>query len=177
MKVKKTKISGSYIITLEKFSDKRGFFSPTWDSNEFKKNGLSSKIVQCNLSFNKKKGTLRGLHYQIKPFREVKLVRCTRGKHFDVALDLRPDSKSYLKWHAVILSADNYKMFYIPEGCAHGFQTLENNTEIFYQVSQFYKPKFARGIRWNDNNFNIKWPLKPTIISEKDKHWETFQPQ
>lgn len=176
MKFKETKIDGCYIITLEKFRDKRGFFSPTWDSKEFKKHGLSSKIVQSNLSFNKKKGTLRGLHFQTKPYQEVKLVRCTRGKLFDIALDLRPNSKSYLKWNSVILSADNYKMYYIPEGCAHGFQTLDNNTEIFYQISQFYKPKYARGIRWNDNNFNIKWPLKPTIISEKDKNSKNFQP-
>ena len=169
---KKTKIDNALVIEPEKIKDKRGFFSTTWDYKIFKQNKLNYNIAECNTSFNKKKGTLRGLHYQIKPYEEVKLIRCTKGKIFDVVVDLRPKSKTFLHWYGVILSSQNHKMNYVPKGCAHGFQTLENNTEVFYQMSQLYKPKFSRGVRWDDKKIKIKWPLKPTIISDKDSSWK-----
>ena len=169
---KETKITNAFVIDLEKIKDKRGFFASTWDYKIFKQKGLNYKSVQCNLSFNKKKGTIRGLHYQVKPYEEAKLIRCTKGKIFDVVVDLRPNSKTFLNWSGVILSSQNYKMNYVPEGCAHGFQTLEDNSEVFYQMSQVYMPKFARGIRWDDKVIKIKWPLKCTIISKKDLSWE-----
>jgi len=172
---KKTKIKGSFIIEPEKIKDARGFFALTWDNDEFKKNGLNSKLFECNTSFNKKKGTLRGLHYQITPYEGSKLVRCTRGKIFDVIVDLRPKSGTYLKWIGVKLSSNNYKMNYVPEGCAHGFQTLEDSTEVFYQMSQIYMSQYTRGVRWDDPTFNISWPLKPTIISKKDTMRKNFQ--
>ena len=172
---KKNKIKGSFIIEPEKIKDTRGFFAPTWDSDEFKKNGLNSKLFECNISFNKKKGTLRGLHYQITPYEGSKLVRCIKGKIFDVIVDLRPKSGTYLKWIGDKLSSNNYKMNYVPEGCAHGFQTLEDSTEVFYQMSQIYMSLYARGIRWDDPTFNISWPLKPTFISKKDTMWKNFQ--
>jgi len=165
---KKTKIDNAIVIEPKKIRDRRGFFSPIWDLKIFKQNKLNYKIAECNASFNKKKGTIRGLHYQIKPYEQVKLIRCTKGKIFDVTVDLRPKSKTYLQWYGIRLSSQNHKMNYVPEGCAHGFQTLEDNTEVFYQQSQMYKPKFSRGVRWDDEKIKIKWPLKPTIISDKD---------
>ena len=169
-----TKLKGAFIIEMEKLEDERGFFARAWDKNIFKKNGLNPDLVQCDISFNKIKGTLRGMHYQIQPYEEPKLVRCTRGMIFDVIIDLRKSSKTLKKWLSFELSNNNYKMLYVPEGFAHGFQTLENNTEVFYQMSQFYNPDSARGVRWDDKAFNIKWPLKPTLISEKDQSYEDF---
>jgi len=165
----KTKLEGAYIIEIEKHNDERGFFARTWDVNEFKNHSLNSNLVQCNLSFNKKKGTLRGLHQQLHPFEEAKLVRCTRGKIIDVIIDLNKESKTYKQWLGVELSSNNYKALYVPEGFVHGYQTLEDNTEVCYQTSQFYKPDYEHGVRWDDKAFDIKWPLKPTFISEKDQ--------
>jgi dTDP-4-dehydrorhamnose 3,5-epimerase len=136
---------------------------------------MTSNSVQCNISYTKIKGTIRGLHYQKKPFEESKLIRCTKGKILDVVIDLRPTSKTYKKYEGFELSENNYKMVYVPEGFAHGFQTLEDNCEVFYQVSQFYSPDYESGIRWNDPIFNIKWPIKVTEISQKDKNWEFFK--
>jgi len=169
-----TELTGSYIIEIEKLEDERGFFARTWDQNLFKKNGLNPHLVQCDISFNKNKGTLRGMHYQIPPYEEAKLIRCTKGSIFDVIIDLRKDSKSFRQWVGQELSEHNYKMLYVPEGFAHGFQTLEDNTEVCYQMSQFYKPASAQGIRWDDKAFNIKWPLKPNFMSEKDQSYEDF---
>jgi len=169
-----TELTGSYIIEIEKLEDERGFFARTWDQNLFKKNGLIPDLVQCNISFNKTKGAIRGMHYQIHPYEEAKLIRCTKGKIFDVIIDLRKDSKTFKKWVGLDLSEQNYKMLYVPERFAHGFQTLEDNTEVFYQMSQFYNPDSAQGVRWDDKAFNIKWPLKPTLISEKDQSYEDF---
>lgn len=170
-----TKLGGAFIIEVEKIKDERGFFARTWDQKKMEGHGLNSKIFQCNISFNKKKGTLRGLHYQVAPFKEAKLVRCSRGRIFDVIIDLRGKSKTYKEWLGVELSEKNYKMLYVPEGFAHGFQTLEDDTEVFYQMSQIYAPKCAKGIRWNDDVFKIRWPLKPSIISEKDLSYESFK--
>jgi dTDP-4-dehydrorhamnose 3,5-epimerase len=170
----KTRISGAYVIELEKNKDMRGFFARTWDTKEFRKFGLNPKIAQCSVSFNKKKGTIRGMHYQVYPYEEDKLVRCTKGKIFDVIIDLRPKSGTFKKWFGVELSDKNYKMLYTPRGVAHGFQTLEDNTEVFYQISEFFMSKYSRGIKWNDEAFRIKWPLKPTIISKKDRSYDLF---
>ncbi|MDD3581414.1 MAG: dTDP-4-dehydrorhamnose 3,5-epimerase [Desulfobacca sp.] len=162
------KIKGAWLIEPEKQEDERGFFARTWCQREFAARGLTTMFVQCNISFNKRKGTLRGLHYQAAPYEEAKMVRVTKGAIYDVIVDLRPDSPTYLHWLAVELTGDNYRMLYIPEGVAHGFQTLENNTEIFYQMSEFYHPDAARGIRWDNQTLNITWPLPQPIISPKD---------
>lgn len=175
MKFFETNLKGSYVIEPEPSLDERGFFARSWDVNEFKKIGLNSNIVQTSISFNKLKGTVRGMHYQIKPYEETKLVRCTKGSVFEVLLDLRPNSKTFLEWTSVKLTSDNYKMIYAPEGFALGFQTLENNTELIYQMSQFYSPEFQRGIKWNDTYFDIKWPLKMTVISNRDTTFPDFK--
>jgi dTDP-4-dehydrorhamnose 3,5-epimerase len=166
-----TEIKGVYIIEIEKIEDQRGFFARSWDKEQFEKMGLNSSLVQCNISYNKKKGTLRGMHYQVAPYAEVKLVRCTKGKIFDVIIDLRENSKTFHKWIGVELSDINYKMIYIPEGLAHGFQTLEDNTEVFYQMSQVHMPEYSKGIRYDDERFKISWPLSNPIISKKDLSW------
>jgi len=163
-----TKLPGAYIINLDTLEDERGFFARAFCQKEFEENGLKSNIAQCNLSFNHKKGTLRGMHYQVKPYEEVKMVRCTQGKILDVIIDLRKDSATYKKWVGVELSAENNSMLYVPEGFAHGYQTLEDNSVVYYQVTEFYQPGSERGIRWNDPAFNIDWPLEISVISDKD---------
>ena len=170
----KGKISGVYIIEPEKLEDERGFFSRIFDSDIFKELGLVSNFVQHSVSYNKKKGTLRGLHYQIHPFSETKIVSCSSGKIFDVLVDLRPSSTTYKQWDAIELTSDNLLIIYIPEGIAHGFQTLDDNTSVDYKISQIFKPEFSQGIRWNDNTFQIPWPMKPTIISKKDLSYVDF---
>ena len=174
MKFFETELKGSYIIELEKLEDERGFFTRIWDKKKIQDKGLDSDLVQMSFSFTKKKGTLRGMHFQKKPFEETKLVRCTRGKIFDVIIDLRPESNTYKKWIGVELKSDDLKMLYIPEGFAHGFQTLEDDTEVFYQMSNWFSPEHVRGIRWNDKEFDIKWPIKCSIISKKDATYEDF---
>ena len=163
-----TRLKGSFIIEPEKNVDERGFFARAFDDHVFEEHGLKSRVKQCNISFNKTKGTLRGMHYQASPYEEAKLVRCTRGKAFEVMVDLRPASSTYLEWFGVEISAENYKMLYAPEGFALGFQTLEDNTELFYQMSEKFMPDFGRGIRWDEPTIAISWPLKPTVISKKD---------
>jgi len=168
LKFTETKLKGTYIIEPELLTDERGFFARSWCQKEFTERGLNPNLVQCNISFNLKKGTLRGMHYQTKPYEEAKLVRCTTGAIHDVIIDLRPESSTFKQWVAVELTAENRRMLYIPEGIAHGFQTLVDNTEVFYQMSEFYHPDLARGIRWNDPELSLEWPLKEFIISEKD---------
>lgn len=172
-----TELPGAYIIELEKRADDRGFFARTWCQNEFEQHGLVARIVQVNMSSNHKKGTLRGMHYQLAPHSETKLVRCTKGGIYDVIIDLRPDSPSYLRWIGVELTEDNYRMLYVPEGFAHGFQTLADNTEVTYQVSAFYTPGAERGARYNDPRFAIEWPLPVAVISEKDAAWPDYAQQ
>ena len=169
-----TKLKGAYLIDIERLKDERGFFARSWCQKEFQDQGLNSKLVQCSISFNAKKGTLRGMHYQIKPFEETKLIRCTSGSIYDVIVDLRPDSESYGQHIGVVLSSDNRKLLYVPEGFAHGFLTLEDNTEIFYQMSEFFAPGFSRGFRWNDPFVNINWPGKVEVISERDRNLTDF---
>ena len=164
-----TRLKGAYLIELERLEDERGFFARTFCQNQFWAYGLNPKVVQCNVSYNKLKGTLRGMHYQVEPKAEAKLVRCTRGSVHDVIIDVRPESTTCYQWVSVKLSADNHRMLYIPEGFAHGFQTLEDDTEIFYQMSELYSPEHAHGLRWDDPVFGIDWPLENKIISDKDK--------
>ncbi|WP_019502655.1 dTDP-4-dehydrorhamnose 3,5-epimerase [Pseudanabaena sp. PCC 6802] len=171
-----TKLQGSYIVEPEKLEDGRGFFARTWCQQEFSTLGLDANLVQCSISFNNKRGTLRGMHLQIPPCAETKLVRCTQGGIYDVIIDLRSHSSTYMQWTAVHLTAKNRKALYIPKGFAHGFQTLADNTEVFYQMSDFYRPDFARGFRWNDPNFKIQWPEPVTIISVRDREYEDFEP-
>ena len=175
MKLSETKLQGVYVIKIEKLEDERGFFARTWDKEFFKSNGLNDNLVQCNISFNKKKGTVRGLHYQIPPYEEAKLVRCTHGKVFEVVIDLRKNSKTFLQWDSIELDSKDYKMLFVPEGFALGLQTLEDNTEVHYQMSQSYNPKYSRGIAWNDKTLKIAWPLKPSVISENDANLKTLQ--
>ena len=166
---KETKLSGAYIIELEKNEDERGFFARSYCQKEFSKHGFNFQIIQCNLSYNEKKGTLRGIHYQSAPHEEAKTVFCIRGAIYDVIIDLRKESRTYCQWFAVELHSEVYKILYIPEGFAHGFQTLKDDTVIFYQMSAFYHPESARGIRWNDPFFEINWPIDEPIISQKDQ--------
>jgi dTDP-4-dehydrorhamnose 3,5-epimerase len=169
-----TTLKNAYVIELEKREDHRGFFARTWDKKEFEEHNLNSNLVQCNVSFSKKCGTLRGMHYQKKPFEESKVIRCIKGKIFDVIIDLRASSSTFKKWVGVELTEKNYKMLYVPEGFAHGFQTLEDNSEIIYQVSEFYTPNSELGIHWNDPAFNITWPIEEKITTEKDNSWKSF---
>jgi|TARA_B110000495_G_C23040346_1_gene623559 dTDP-4-dehydrorhamnose 3,5-epimerase len=170
----KTKLSDACIIEIEKIEDERGFFARIWDKEKFLENGIGSEFLQSSISLSKKKGTIRGMHYQTKPFEESKIVRCTRGSIFDVIIDLRADSKTFKEWFGIELSENNYRCMYIPKGFAHGFQTLENDSEVSYQISETYKPEYSKGIRWNDKFFEIKWPLIPTIMSKKDEKFPKF---
>ena len=170
-----TKLQDAYIIEPKKLEDERGFFARTWCEREFRDRGLNPNLVQCNISFNKTKGTLRGMHLQVAPCAEAKLVRCTKGAIYDVIVDLRPDSPSYKQWLGVELTPANHKALYVPEGFAHGFQTLADNTEVFYQMSQFYAPECARGYRWNDPSFGITWPEEISVISSKDRNLTDYQ--
>jgi len=172
MKFIETKLKGAYLIEIDRNEDERGYFARSWDKNEFQKMGLNNNLIQCNISFNKKKGTLRGLHYQEPPFVESKLIRCTKGSIFDVIVDLRPNSTTKNNWFGVELTEKNYTMLYVPEGFAHGFQTLEDNSEIFYQMTKEYVPEYAKGKLWNDPIFNIQWPIFPPILSNRDKQWK-----
>ena len=169
-----TKLKGTFIVEPERLEDERGFFARTWCKREFGAQKLDTKLVQCNVSFNKKSGTLRGMHHQVAPHEEAKLVRCTMGVIYDVIIDLRSDSPTFKDWLSVELTAENRKMIYIPEGFGHGFMTLEDNTEVFYQMSEFYAPECARGVKWNDPAFKIVWPEEVTVISEKDKQYPDF---
>lgn len=169
-----TKLPGAFVIELEKHADQRGFFARTFCRQEFEAQGLNSRVVQCNVSSNKRKGTLRGMHFQAAPFAEAKLVRCTSGSIYDVIIDLRPSSPAFKRNFAVELSAENGKMLYIPEEFAHGFQTLEDDTEVFYQMSQSYSAEHARGVRWNDPAFGIEWPAGERIIIGRDQEYPDF---
>jgi dTDP-4-dehydrorhamnose 3,5-epimerase len=170
-----TRLKGAFIIEPDRLEDERGFFARSWCEREAAAYGLHPKWVQCNISFNKKKATLRGMHYQFAPFEEAKLVRCTRGAIYDVIIDLRPNSSTLRQWVAVELSVENRRMLYIPEGFAHGFLTLDDNTEIFYQMSEFYASAYARGVRWNDLAFAIEWPTDVRVISDKDRSYPDFR--
>jgi dTDP-4-dehydrorhamnose 3,5-epimerase len=170
-----TKLAGAYVIEPEPIADDRGFFARSWCTKEFVAQGLNPQLVQCNISFNRRRGTLRGMHYQASPYGECKLVRCTAGSIYDVIIDLRPDSATYTQWVAVELSSANRQALYIPEGLAHGFQTLTDETEVLYQMSEFYHPESARGVRWDDPKFQISWPIVEITISDRDRQYPDFQ--
>ncbi len=169
-----TKLKGAFTVEIQRFEDERGFFARTWCRREFEAHGLDPGLVQCNISFNLKAGTLRGMHYQAKPFEEAKLIRCTRGAIHDVIVDLRPDSPTFGQYESCVLTPENRRMLFVPKSFAHGFLTLEDETEVFYQMSEFYSPEHARGFRWNDPRFGIDWPCEINVISERDRGYPDF---
>jgi dTDP-4-dehydrorhamnose 3,5-epimerase len=172
-----TPLNGAFLVDAEPIEDERGFFARLWCRREVEAHGLDANLVQCSMSFNRRAGTLRGLHYQIAPSEEVKLVRCTRGSIFDVIVDLRPDSPTSTKHFAVTLSAANRRMLYIPPGFAHGFQTLESDTEVFYQMSAYFDATAARGVRWDDPLFAIPWPpADHRVMNDRDRNYPDFRP-
>jgi len=174
MKFTPAPLSGAYLVEIEAASDERGFFARTWCTREFAERGLESQWVQCSISFNKKQGTLRGMHYQRSPAAEAKLVRCTQGAVYDVLADIRPESPTFRRWTAYELSAGDRRSVYIPTGFAHGFLTLTDDVELHYSISEFYKPEAASGFRWNDSAFGIEWPASPTVISTRDATYPDF---
>ncbi len=174
MNFQKTRLEGAWIVDLNRLEDERGFFARSFCQREFTEHGMNPHIAQCNVSYNQKKGTLRGMHLQISPSREAKVVQCTQGAIYDVMIDMRPDSPTFCESLGVVLSAENYRMLYIPEGFAHGFLTLEDHSNVFYLMSEFYAPDYARGFRWNDPAFNIAWPDTPAVISERDAGYPDF---
>jgi dTDP-4-dehydrorhamnose 3,5-epimerase len=169
-----TELNGARVIELQRLEDDRGFFARSWCQKEFAAHGLNPRLVQCNISFNAVEGTLRGMHYQEKPYEEAKLIRCTKGAIHDVIIDIRPESATFGRYLAVLLTAENRRILYTPEGFAHGFLTLEDHTEVFYQMSEFYAPQSARGFRWNDPLFRIKWPSGIRVISDRDRSYPDF---
>ena len=173
---KELSLVGAYVVELQKHTDERGFFARSWCQREFEEHGLDARLVQCNISYNARRGTLRGMHYQLPPFAEAKLVRCTRGALYDVIIDLRPNSPTFLRWAAAELTADNRAALYVPQGFAHGFQTLCDDTEVFYQMSEVYAPDCARGVRWDDPLFGVVWPEPAGVISARDQAYEDSNP-
>jgi dTDP-4-dehydrorhamnose 3,5-epimerase len=175
MKFYETELPGAFVVDIEPREDSRGFFARTWCARELAEQGLNINVVQANMAYNTHKGTLRGMHYQVAPYAEAKLVRCTRGAIFDVIVDLRPDSPTYKRWLGVELTADNRRSLYVPEGFGHGYMTLEDTTEVMYQVTAYYTPGAEGGLRYDDPAFGIQWPLPVAVISEKDASWPDFQ--
>lgn len=171
MQFTQTRLNGAYIIDIEPINDDRGFFARSWCEKEFSEKDLPYRIAQCNISYNKEKGTLRGLHFQGHPFEEDKIIRCINGSLFDVIVDIRPNSKTYLEWFGIELSSENKRSMFIPKGFAHGFQTLDDETEVLYQISEFYKPSHSMGIKFDDPKIGVVWPLSSPIISEKDRSY------
>ena len=171
-----TPLAGAFVIEPEPDADARGLFARTWCRRELERRGLETRIAQCSTSFNPRKGTLRGMHYQSAPFAETKIVRCTRGAVYDVIVDLRPDSPTFTRHFGLALTADDRRAIYVPPLVAHGFQTLEDDTEVFYQISEFYSPEHVRGVRWDDPAFGIAWPPAERLVSERDRGYPDFRP-
>lgn len=175
MKFSPVKIKGAFVVDLQPIADERGFFARAYCEKEFYDQGINELMVQANMSNNKLRGMLRGLHWQVSPHAEAKLVRCVKGAIFDVVVDVRKDSPTYKQWYGVELNSDNHKALYIPPGCAHGYQVMVDDTDVFYQVSAFYEPNAERGARWNDPQFGIEWPIKDgVLLSQKDQDWDDF---
>jgi dTDP-4-dehydrorhamnose 3,5-epimerase len=170
-----TRIPGAWIVDITPLHDERGFFAMTWAASEFATRGLEGSLAQCNLAFTRRKGTLRGMHYQRAPHEQVKLVRCDRGAVLDVVVDLRPHSPTFRQWDSVELSAENRRMLYIPGGLAHGYITLTDDAEVFYQASTPWAPQAEAGVRWDDAAFHITWPVTPVVISERDATWPDYK--
>src|SRR5688500_12593872 len=175
MRFTPTPVEGAFVVDLEERRDDRGFFARVWCQQEFAARGLNARFVQCNSSFSRERGTLRGLHYQIDPYGEAKLIGCTRGRIFDVLVDLRPASPAYLQSFAAELNEQNRSMVYVPEGCAHGYLTLADDSEVVYPVTGFYRPEAERGMRWNDPAAAIAWPEAPRHVSPKDRAWPDYR--
>jgi dTDP-4-dehydrorhamnose 3,5-epimerase len=175
MKVIDTPLQGLKIIEPDKFDDNRGYYLKPFEKKAFREQGIEFEIVQISHSFNQTKGTVRGVHFQVEPFAQAKLVFCGKGQVFDIALDLRKDSATYGEWYGVELTEENKRILYIPKGFAHGFQTLEDNSELIYYISDVYSKEHESGVKWDDPMFGIKWPLKVTVISDKDKLWPAFE--
>lgn len=169
-------LEGAYLVDLERHVDERGFFARTWCRDEFGLHGLATEVVQCSLSYNRLAGTIRGIHWQAEPHEEEKLVRCARGAIFDVIVDLRPASPTYLKHEGVNLESSDGRALYVPKGFAHGFQTLEDHCEVFYQISQQHEPSASRGLRWDDPLIHISWPLPPSNLHPRDAAYPDFRP-
>lgn len=176
MKFVSIPLNGAYVIEVEPSFDERGFFARCWSADEFEERGLTTRLAQCSISFNSHRNTLRGLHYQNEPYAEAKVVRCSAGAMYDVLVDLRCGSPTYRKWFGVELNAENRKMLYVPKGFAHGFQTLVDNTEVFYQISENYRREASSGVRWNDPSFAIDWPITNPILSERDRTFPDYTP-
>lgn len=174
MNFTETKLSGAYLIDIKKIVDERGFFARGWCQNEFNQHGLNPGLAQLNLAFNHKRGILRGMHFQHAPKAEAKLVRCTRGAILDVIIDLRRNSPTHGQWLGVELTRENHRMLYVPEGFAHGYQTLVDDTEIYYLTSEFYAPECASGVRFDDPAFGIQWPLPVELMSNQDRNWPSY---
>ncbi len=172
---RETRLKGAYLIEMELVEDNRGFFARSFCQEEFKHHGIDLDIRQCNFSFNKKKGTLRGMHYQSSPYEEEKLITCIKGSIYDVIIDLRSGSPTYCQWFSAELSSKNQNMLYIPKGFAHGFQALEDDSVVFYQMSEYYHPENAKGVKWDDSEFEIKWPHDISAISQKDKDYSLYK--
>jgi dTDP-4-dehydrorhamnose 3,5-epimerase len=169
-----TKLKGAYVVEPQRLEDERGFFARVWCQREAEAHGIQTHWVQCNISFNTLTGTLRGMHYQVAPHEEAKLIRCTMGAAYDAIIDLRPESPTFRQHVTTVLSALNRRMLYVPQGFAHGFLTLEDNTEVHYQMSELYVAECARGVRWNDPAFGIQWPAEARVISERDRNHPDF---
>ena len=175
MTFRETVIEGVWVVEPERYEDERGFFARTWDLEEFGRRGLGGRLVQCSISFNRRRGTLRGMHYQSAPHEEAKLVRCTSGSIFDVAVDLRTESTTFRRWVGIELSAENRLAMYVPEGCAHGFLTLTDDSEVAYQISEFHAPDAARGVRWDDPAIGIEWPGEVLVINDRDSSYPDLE--
>ncbi len=169
-----TGLAGAVIVEPDLLEDERGFFARVWSRDEFERRGLNAAVAQCNISHNRRSGTLRGMHYQVAPYEEAKLVRCTAGAIYDVIIDLRRDSQTFTRHFGIELTSENRRLLYVPEGFAHGFVTLQDDTEVFYQMSQFYAPDHARGVRWDDPAFGIQWPVPVEVMSERDRTYPDF---
>lgn len=172
-----TNLSGAFVVEPELFEDERGFFAVTWHADEFARRGLDARLAQCAVSYNRRKGTLRGMHYQRAPHAHAKLVHCTRGAVYDVIVDMRPESPTFTRWSAAELTAANRRALYVPAGFAHGFQSLEDDTELMYHITESYRPEAEAGVRWDDPSFRISWPLEVTVIAPRDRGYPDFRPQ
>ncbi|HEX2271307.1 MAG TPA: dTDP-4-dehydrorhamnose 3,5-epimerase [Pyrinomonadaceae bacterium] len=173
---RETKLKGAFVIDPQRFEDERGFLARSFSAKEFEDHGLNPRIAECNISFSRKRYTVRGMHFQKPPHAQAKLVRCSKGAIYDVIIDLRPESPTFKQWIGEELTAENRRMLYVPEGFAHGFQTLEENTEVFYQISEFYTPQSEAGVRWNDPAFAIRWPASDGVtINDRDRNYPDFK--
>lgn len=173
---RETKLKGAFVIDPQRFEDERGFLARSFSAKEFEDHGLNPRIAECNISFSRKRYTVRGMHFQKPPHAQAKLVRCSKGAIYDVIIDLRPESPTFKQWIGEELTAENRRMLYVPEGFAHGFQTLEENTEVFYQISEFYTPQSEGGVRWNDPAFAIRWPASDGVtINDRDRNYPDFK--